>query len=1032
MRALVNYFAHRPVVANVVMFGLILLALLFWRQIGKEEMPEFAMEWVRVSLRYPGAAAEDVELFVTKPIEEKLKGLTGLKAVMSTSSYSSSSFRIQFEPNLSNLAEKIQEVKDAVNSAILPREVEDPTYRQFRSSEKAIIDIGVYLKGVHVLDLASRIELQKYALAFKNKILAQPEISGVDSSGYLRPELQIKILPEKLEKYELSMNQVKAQIIEKNVRRPIGSLEDQGESEVTIVSELDSVDSIKDVIVSSGFQGQKLKLSEIAVVEEGFEKSNTVIKVQGHEGIIFNIQKSSSTDILSGQKAIVNFIESFRQANPNSPVEFTLMDDESYDVRNRLSLIGTNGIMGFCLIVLVLFLFLDFKSGIWVAMGIPFSLAFTVLMAMAIGYTVNNMTLAAIIVVLGIVVDDAIIVAENVVRKYRGDLKEAVDATVEVVSPILASVLTTCAAFLPLFFFSGRFGLFVKYLPAIIFFMLFASLIESYFILPSHMTQRSKMGEWFGRVHFFERVKNTRAYWTAVIERHYTSLLKKVLHHRFWTFLGFITLLVGTIFIFSTEMKYSMFPREESRQFRLKVVAPEGVTRQEMAHRIQPIEDILTTHPVVMAVRSHIGQSRRGGEVKENEASIRVEILPPSEREISFKQLIASFEKKFDELAGFEKIHFQKSWFGSDSGSPIEIEVQENNDENRRVIVDRLREALGKRTELTNVEVERPVSKNEYRLKIRKSETSRLGINYEQLSSALRSYIEGDILYTLNSGEEEVDVRYTSHSGNKKEIEGVLGLTVANQESYLVPIRGLVEIVKGKKPANIQRVNYKRTTSIYADLVEKSGKTPLEVGEELEKSIFPQVTVGFPAASLHLRGEIEDSRESQSEFGMSIVMVLVMTFVLLVFLFDSIWLPLLIGAIIPFGMVGTVLAFWSHGMSQYGFFAVVGTLGMIGVVINDSIVLIDRLKSQIIGASGNLLEKIAEVSSTRLRAVVLTTVTTVAGLFPTAYGIGGYDSMLAEMMLALGWGLLFGMLITLFLVPCLYSLYAPYRGEKKT
>ena len=1033
MKEIVRYFIQRPVVANALMFGLILAAILFWEKVGKEEMPEFSMNWVRVTLNYPGASSEDVELFVTKPIEEKLKGVSALEEVSSTSSYSTSSFRISFEPNLSNLQEKVQEVKDAIDSVDLPSEVDEPVYRQFRSAEKAIIDIGLFLKGQRELDVDSRIELQKYALAFKNRVLSLPEISGIEESGYLRPELQIKIDPKKLEKYELSLNQVRDQIVQQNLRRPLGSMKDQGESEVTLASELETPDELKKVIVSSGFQGQSVQLGEIAEIENGFEVANTIIKVQGREGIIFNIQKSSRIDILSAQKAIVRFIDDTKKKNPQSPVDYVLIDDESYDVRNRLDIIGANGLIGFLLIVLVLFLFLDFKTGVWVALGIPFSLAFTLIAAMLVGYTINNMTLAAIIIVLGIVVDDAIIVAENIIRhKNTGETESAVRSTLDVASPVIASVLTTCAAFLPLYFFSGRFGLFVKYIPTIVFFMLFASLIESFFILPSHMAREPKLFRWFGRGKNADDKPSSwgarRQHFTQSLERHYARFLDGVLQKRIWVLFAFLGLFLFSGYIFQSQLRYVMFPREESRDFRLKVVANENITRYQMSRLVSQVEDVFLNDKqgVVTSVRTSIGQNRRGGEVRENEASVRVEITPPSERKQSLNQLIKEWQKQTGALEGFAQIRFQKSRFGSDSGSPIAIEVQENNDQVRKSIVESLKKSLEETPVLTNVELEKPVTKNEFRLKVNKEEVSRRGVNYAQLASTLRAYVEGEILYVLNSGEEEIDVRFTSQDKGKSNIESLLDLTVANQSGYLVPLKQLLKYEYIQKPTSVQRVNYKRVTSIYADIREGAKRTPLEIAEKLEQEVFPKILAGYPTANIQFRGEVEDSRESQSDFSLSIIMVLAIIYILLIFLFDSLWTPLLIGSIIPFGIIGSSLAFWAHGMSQYGFFAVVGTLGMIGVVINDSIVLIDRLKT-IAWDKGfskeEIFKKISEISSTRLRAVVVTTITTVAGLFPTAYGIGGYDAMLAEMMLAMGWGLLFGMFITLLLAPILYSFY---------
>ena len=1035
MRRSIKYFIERPVIVNALMLGLFLLSILGWQKIGKEEMPEFAFESIRINFRYPGASAADVESFILKPVEEKLKGITALEEVKSSASYGAGMIRVNFEAGLKNLAEKVQEVKDSVNSVTLPKEVDDPTYRQFKSSEKAIIDIGIYLKDAEVLTVQDRQKLQEYALGLRDKLLSLPEISGVDISGYLRPELQIKVDAEKLNKYEVSMSQLRDQVVTQHVRRPIGSLYDKRETEITIASELNNIQSLKKVIVASGYQGQKLTLDQLATIERGFEKTTSISKVQGREGIIFNIQKSSSTDILSAQEAVVDFVKTFEANNINSSVGFVLIDDESYDVRNRLELIGSNGLVGFILIVVILVLFLDFRSSVWVGLGIPFSLAFTLLGSVLLGYTVNNMTLAAIIIVLGIVVDDAIIIAENISRNLKDrNQNKVVDSVVEVGIPVIASILTTCAAFVPLYFFSGRFGLFVKYIPAVIFLMLAASLIESFFFLPAHMVQETKVEKIYKKLFGESRFAAKRAALVSKMESIYTKALEVILRKRVYVLVGFLVLAAFSGYLLKNNLSYVMFPREESRNFRVKVVAPKSFTRYETAKKVGEVEKVFLEDKrgIVTSVRTRIGQNRRGGEVRENEASIRVEIVAPSEREISLSELLKGWRVELNKLKGFEEVEFQKSRFGSDSGSPIAIEIQENNDKVRSQIVGDLVSKLNSFESLINVEEEKPREKFEYRLDIDKLKASRLGIKYSQLAETLRAYVEGDVLYTLNDGDEEVDVRFTSSDFAKIDVEALLELTVQNAEGYLVPIGSIVNVSENKKPSTIQRVNYKRATMVYADLAPKTDKTPLEIADVVESKVIPEVISGRPSANIAFRGEVEDSRDSQSDFVLSISLALGLIYLLLIFLFNSFLTPLLVGAIIPFGVIGTIISFWAHGMEQYGFFAVIGTLGMIGVVINDSIVLIDRLKNRLNLNSNDILADIAKISSTRLRAVVITTLTTVAGLFPTAYGLGGYDSMLAEMMLAMGWGLLLGMFITLVFVPCVFSFYAQFRSKQET
>ena len=307
MKSLIEYFVKRPVVVNALMFGLLISAFVTWDKIGKEEMPDFTLNFVKITVSYPGATAQDVELFITKPIEEELKGISDIDEVSSTSAYGSSTVTVTFEASVENLVEKIQDVKDAVDTVDFPSDAEDPIYKRFRSKEKSIIDIGMYLDGVEVLSIEDRYKLQEYALAFMNKIISEKRISGYEDTGYLAPELQVKVDPDELVKYEISMSDVEDAITSQHIRNPIGNMKDKQESEVTLLSELDDVAPMEEVTVSAGFQGQALKLKQLAQVKHDFEDTTSVYKVQGHEGILVSIKKSSSADILSARDDVIAF-----------------------------------------------------------------------------------------------------------------------------------------------------------------------------------------------------------------------------------------------------------------------------------------------------------------------------------------------------------------------------------------------------------------------------------------------------------------------------------------------------------------------------------------------------------------------------------------------------------------------------------------------------------------------------------------------------------------------------------------------------
>jgi multidrug efflux pump subunit AcrB len=408
MHSLIAFFTRRHLLSNVIFFGLMILSFFIWNYIGKEEMPEFESNWVRVSTSYPGAPAEDVELFVSKPMEEELKGVVGIEEVVTVSSVGSSSIRLTLDDDFPDKKEVLQDIKDAVMRTQLPAEVRDlPRIRQFKSSEKAILDIGMYLEGVEKLSDEERRLLQQYVLSFEAQITALNEISSIERSHYRKPELQILVNPNQNTKLQLSLSEIRSQLVNNNVRVPIGSMQDEGESKVTALNELDTAQALERLILRGNYEGEFIRLSEIAHIKDSFLRSTSIFKINGHEAVFLNVRKSISTDILTAQKRVFQFIESFKLANKDSPLRVVFMDDESYAVRNRLDIVTSNGVMGFILIVAVLFLFLNAKSGLWVAMGIPFSMAFTLIICHLIGYTVNNMTLAGIIIVLGIVVDDA-------------------------------------------------------------------------------------------------------------------------------------------------------------------------------------------------------------------------------------------------------------------------------------------------------------------------------------------------------------------------------------------------------------------------------------------------------------------------------------------------------------------------------------------------------------------------------------------------------------------------------------------------
>jgi len=390
--------------------------------------------------------------------------------------------------------------------------------------------------------------------------------------------------------------------------------------------------------------------------------------------------------------------------------------------------------------------------------------------------------------------------------------------------------------------------------------------------------------------------------------------------------------------------------------------------------------------------------------------------------------LIALWKKDIDRIPELEKITIQKSRWGQSSGSPIEIIVQESDDSLRERASNRLAELMRQHSALVNVDIERPMRIPEYKIDLQREKVKRLGISATDIASTFRAALQGSVLYELPKGDETVDIRVTVIDEAKTDIEKILDIPVENKQNYLVPLRNVVFVQKTETPNAIAREDLKRTTTVFADIKPGSKMTPLEIAADLEETVFPEVIAEQPTTVLSFTGEVKDTRESGGDFFNAILLVCFLIFMILAVLFNSVSRPIIIMLAIPFGIVGIVLAFLLHGKFVFGFFAAIGALGLAGVVINDSIVLVSKLDKELKGVREHVTnEQIARIAQTRLRAVVLTTLTTVVGVLPTAYGWVGFDAMLAEMMLALAWGLCFGTVITLVLIPCIYSFMEDMR-----
>ena len=1025
MKKVISYFAERHLLANFIIAGVIIGAVFSWQMIGKEDMPDVTFDFMRITTSYKNATPEDVDFFITSEIEDSLKGLSGIKKITSTSSGSRSSISVELEDDKEERASVISNIQTAVLSVDLPGDAGTPSFRQFKTSERAIIDIALVKKDTEFLGKRAREELQDFAVSLQSRLETLPTIREVTISGELDREILIQPDPVQMSFYDISVNEIIDALESGNVRTPLGVLDNGEEIKVSMISELDSIDKIRNLIVRGTFEGTVVRLGQIVSVNEDFTENTSIVKFNGREGVRLNVVKKADSSILDSNLEVVNEVEKISSSMSESDIELILMDDESESVRERLSLVSINGLIGFILILLTLFIFLSFSSGIWVAAGIPFSFSFTLLFLYLAGYTINNMTLAAIIIVMGMIVDDAIVVAENVTRQISSGIprkKAVIEGTDYVVKPIIASIVTTCVAFLPLYFFSGHFGKFVFFIPLVIILMLGGSLFEALFILPSHLSVKFP----------WEREgKKRRKHWFEYVEKLYGIFLEHILKMRFLVYIFFILLIAGSFYIAKEKMKFVMFPREEATSVRVDAYAPDGTDRYETAAMAADVENIFIPYlgNEVKSFRTNVARSRRGGAVEDNRFTMRIEIVNADKREKSLKALTAEWNREIKKLKGFKEVKILRSRFGQSSGSAVEIKVQDNNAGVRNGAAELVKERLSAFESISEAEVEKPKMNSEYHVEIDSGALNRLSVSESSVVTVLKTALNGINVFDISRDGTDIEVNVILPGINTDSIEKIMSLTVNNRNGYSVPLYSLISYSEVRMADSVNREDFVRTVRVYGDLKEGSSVTPLQIAGILESGVFNEVQAEYPTAALSFAGEIEDSRESGNEIIYSVTAVIILIYIILALLFNSLYKPFMILLAVPFGVAGVIYALYFHGITLYGFFSAIGLIGLSGVVINDAIVLIVKLERELDGKKDITVKDIADIARTRLRAVFLTTITTVAGLLPTAYGVAGYDSMLSDMMLVMAWGLIFGTLITLVLIPMLYLSIVRIQGR---
>ncbi len=1019
---LAEFSVKNSTLVNLLSFLIIFMGIFAMYNLRKEAFPAVSYDIVSVMTYYPGAPASDVEKLVTIPIEKEIKGISGIKEINTISEEGVSQIGIEIDPKATDKKQVVDDIERAVDRVQnLPDGVKDDPYI-FELKSKEIPVLEVSLSG-NISDFKRR----EYGETLEDLMLDIYGVASIRRLGWLDPQFQVEVDPQKLRKYHVSVNEVIGALKARNITLPGGHLTTEKEEfNVRTDNEFSTADEIGEVVIRSNDIGNYLKVKDVAIVVKTFEDEEKIARTNGKRTLGMVVVKSEGADITEVVEKVNNAIDDFEKILPKD-VEITVANDMSFYVKRRLGVLRNNGLIGFLLVVVILFLFLDPIPAIMTAIGIPIALFTTFFCMHALGITVNLVSMLGLIIVLGMIVDDGIIVSENVYRYVESGMspkEAAVKGTSEVVAPITAAVLTTCAAFAPMLFIPDIIGKFIREIPIVVMLALAASMFEAFIILPSHLAEFVK-GK---KLNKNGREKRKEKEWFKKINKLYLRALKFTLKNRYAVFASIVGFCFLIIVLAANIMKVVLFTGEGIEDFYIRAEAKVGTPLKKMEELISPVEKMVEnmSEDERDSYRSYLGEisEEQGFDPNAKKGShfaqITVFLTPAQKRMRTQKEIIDALRPKLEKIKGFEKLYFYAQKEGPPTGRAIEVGIKGDNFETLDAIAKKIVKYLGTVKGANDVSSNYIFGKKDLRVVVDEEKARKYLLTVDDVASTVRSTFYGGKATTIKplKAEDEIDVLVRFPKKYRDDINVFDDILVENRLGNLVPLKSVASIAEEEGLFSITHLDGKRVVWITGDVDGKEA-TSYSVNELLKKE-FSDIENEYPGYILKFGGEYEEQKETQANLLFSLVVALFLIFIILTAIFGSLLQPFIVMTAIPFGVVGVLIAFMVHG-KPLTFFALMGTVGLTGIVVNDSVVLVDFINK--LRKEGNdRRESLIEAGRIRLRPVLMTTITTVVGLLSVAYGFGGGDPFLKPMGLALIWGLFFATGLTLIMVPCIYAI----------
>ena len=1034
MKSLIEWFANNGVVANLLMIIIIALGLMAVTDINQEVFPDFEAELISVAVPYRGAAPEEVEEAVCVRIEEAIQGLEGVKRITSTAAEGVGTALIEIKTGY-EIRELLDDIKARVDAiSTFPAETEKPVIQELLPRLQ-VINVSIYGD-------TDELTLKRLGERVRDEITALPEISQADLKSVRPYEISIEVSEAALRRHGLTFDEVTRAVRRSSLDMPGGSVKaDSGEILLRTKGQAYRGEEYEELTLLTRTDGSRLRLADVATVVDGFEETDQWSRFDGQPAVMIQVYRVGDEDTPDVADAVHRYVEQVRPALPPG-ISIAPWQDSSVMLKDRTNLLLRNGRNGLILVFIVLTLFLRMRLAVWVVIGIPVAFLGAFATMPYTDITINMMTLFAFILVLGIVVDDAIIVAERIHYRQaecREGLKGAIVGTQEVAIPVIFGVLTTMVAFSPFMMVPGLIGNFTRAIPLIVIPVLAFSVIESQLVLPyhlSHLRGRPKaekknlvMRAWDGFFVGFEHLVD----W--VIRRAYKPALGFALGWRYLTAaVGIASLLLTVGLIQGGVVEFVFFPQMDSDNVIVKLTMPQETPSEITASAVESIErralelgtDLEEQHgfPLFTHVLSSVGEQPSSNSGPGNPGiapgrsylgEVNIEMVPGEGRPYSSVQVASMLRERLDPIPGAVELEIVSNLMGG-AGKPIDFQMAGPNIEELRVVATDIRVRLAEYPGVTDITDSFRGGKPEIELAIKPS-AEPLGLSLQDLGQQVRQGFFGEEAQRIQRGRDDVRVMVRYPEEERQSLGYLDNMRIRTPDGGQVPFQTVAAAEFGRGFSSITRVDRQRTINVRAGVDEESANANA-VLFDFQARHMPEVLADHPGVTYRLEGEQRMQEEFMAGLFRGFLIALFVMFSLMAIPFKSYSQPLIVMSAVPFGLVGAVAGHVMMDMS-INFMSMMGMVAVAGVVVNDSLVLVHFINRN---SNENVSLEVAvrQAGAARFRPILLTSLTTAAGVTPLLLETSIQARFLTPMAVSMAFGVLFATFITLGLVPSMY------------